>query len=173
MNDKRIQPSDESRSPSRIRTLAGVGAAVVGTATVGGLLTEPDGEWYRSLRKPSWNPPNAVFPIVWTSLYALITSAAAGTLHDLETSGRRDEARDFRRALAVNLVLNAGWSGLFFRARRPWMGAAGAGVLAASSIDLARRAGRTGRTRGAALGAYAAWTCFATVLSGAITRLNG
>ena len=173
MTDKHTDTARAQRDATpRIRTLAGVGAAVVGTAVVGGLLTEPDGEWYTSLHKPSWNPPNVVFPVVWTSLYALITASATATTHDLAASGRRDEAEAFRRALAVNLVLNAGWSGLFFRARRPWLGTVGAAALAVSSIDLARRAGRTGWTRGAALGGYAAWTTFATALSAEITRLN-
>ncbi len=174
MIDNDIRTDDDHRPEGSgwRRTLVGVGAGVVGAAAVGGLLTDPDGAWYRSLRKPSWNPPNTVFPVVWTSLYALITASSAATIHDLQASGRREEARSFQRALAVNLVLNAGWSGLFFRARRPWLGAVGAGVLAASSIDLARRAARTGWTRGAALGSYAAWTSFATALSTEITRLN-
>lgn len=37
----------------------------------------PPGDWYRSLDKPRWTPPNWMFPLVWTLLYAAIAFAAA------------------------------------------------------------------------------------------------
>ncbi|UUL77894.1 tryptophan-rich sensory protein [Pseudarthrobacter sp. Fe7] len=61
---------------------------------------------------------------------------------------------------------------LFWRSRRPWLAAAEAAVLAASSADLVRRTYRLHRTAGASLAPYAAWCGFATVLSAAIARLN-
>ena len=70
------------------------------------------------------------------------------------------------------MVLNAGWSGLFFKAHRPVLATAGAAALAASSADLARRVGATGRGKAAGIGAYAAWCGFATVLTAAIARRN-
>jgi len=116
--DEAVRLATESIDPKRWgRTLARVGAGVVVTAVAGSLLTEPNSAWYRGLRKPAWQPPAIAFPVVWTGLYALITVAATATSADLEERGRDAEAADFRRALALNLVLNAGWSGLFFRAR--------------------------------------------------------
>ena len=69
-------------------------------------------------------------------------------------------------------MLNAGWSGLFFRAHHLPLATAGAAVLAGSSVDLARRAAQAGPGKAAALGAYAAWCTFATALSAAVARRN-
>jgi len=46
---------------------------------------------------------------------------------------------EYRQKLAANLILNAGWSWLFFKYQKLGASAIGAAVLAASSADLARR----------------------------------
>ncbi len=154
------------------RNLAVIGAGVAACAAVGSLLTDPDGSWYEKLKKPSWQPPKAAFPIVWTSLYAIITVSAARTVTALEAQGRHAEASGFKRELASNLMLNAGWSGLFFRAHNLPAATAGAAALAASSAKLARRAASVGAGPALGLGLYAAWCAFATALSGAVAELN-
>ncbi len=36
----------------------------------GGFITRKEVKtWYTTLNKPSWRPPNAAFPIAWTTLY--------------------------------------------------------------------------------------------------------
>lgn len=157
----------------RSRTMAAVGGGVVACAVAGSLLSDPDGAWYVSLDKPSWQPPPAAFPAVWTTLYAVIALAGTATITELDEAGEQDAASSFRRALAANLVANAAWSGLFFRAHHPALATAGAALLAASSADLAQRAARTGPVRAAGFGAYAAWCVFATALSAEIARRNG
>lgn len=154
------------------RNLALLGAATAASALVGSLATQPKSRWYGGLDLPSWQPPKAAFPIVWTVLYADIAATSAVTLTALEREGRHDEARAFRRALAANLTLNSLWSVLFWRVRRLDVAAVEAGLLAVSSADLARRAGDGSHVRGRLLAPYAAWTGFATVLTAAIARRN-
>jgi tryptophan-rich sensory protein len=156
----------------RASTLAKTALATAATAVAGSIATEPDGGWYRRLRKPPFQPPAAVFPVVWTALYADIALAGAKALDGLADRDLPAERRRYRRALAANLVLNGAWSWLFWRARRPWLAAAECAVLAASSADLVRRTGQAAPAAGAALVPYALWCSFATVLTTAIARRN-
>jgi len=150
-------------STRRTRLLAAAGP--IAAATLGGLATEPDSRWFRSLEKPAWYPPPQAFGIVWTGLYSGIAWASGETL-------ARGAGRSFARAYAINLALNAAWTAVFFRAHRPWAAAAESAVLTVSTVDLARRAGRVSPTAAAVLVPYTAWTAFATALTVAIARRN-
>lgn len=154
------------------RTLGRVGAAVTACAVAGSLLTDPSSRWYQRLATPSWQPPPVAFPTVWTVLYTAVWVASSATIADLAEQGEDDRARRFGRALAVNLALNTAWSGVFFRAHRLPAATAVAGALAVSAADLSRRAAPVGKVKAAALGAYAGWCAFATVLSADLTRRN-
>lgn len=155
-----------------LRTIASTSAAVAATAVAGSVGTSPDSRWYRGLDKPSFQPPGWVFPIAWTALYADIAAISALSLADLAEDGRDNEWRSYATALATNLVLNAVWSQIFFRAHRLRAAQVEAAVLAISSADLVRRSARVSPEKGVALAPYAAWTAFATVLSSALAQLN-
>ncbi|MFF0492031.1 TspO/MBR family protein [Nocardia sp. NPDC004068] len=149
------------------RHLAETGAGVAAAAAVGSLAAGTGSRWYQRVRKPWFQPPRAAFPIVWTLLYGDIAVTSARAL-DRATEA---EARSLRRALAVNLVLNASWTWVFFRAHRLGAATAVAGALTASSADLARRVAAVDRS-GRALVVYPGWCAFATVLSAALWRRN-
>jgi len=138
------------------------GAAAIGSwATVRGLR-----EWYPALSKPSWNPPNAVFGPVWSALYL----AMAVAVWLVWRSGG-----DVTAAVAIfaaQLALNVAWSIVFFGMRNVtgalvvivilWVAIA-ATIIAFWSVDA---------FAGALLAPYLAWVTFASVLNGAIARLN-
>ena len=151
-------------TPTWIKTTGAVAAA----AAAGSWATDPSSAWYSTLRKPSWQPPPAAFPLVWTPLYALL--AVAGT-RALDSTTGPDRAA-LRRAYGLNLLLNAGWTVLFFRARSPEIALAEIGALNVSNLLLLRRAAAADRLAGAALAPYVAWTVFATCLNAAIVKLN-
>jgi tryptophan-rich sensory protein len=144
--------------------------AVTATAVVGSLGTDVRSVWYRSLDKPAWQPPGAAFGPAWSTLYTLIALASARSLGRLEHSKDR---RGFAAALGANLVLNASWNWLFFKARRPGWALAELVLLEASTLDLTRRAAKADTTAGAMLVPYAGWVAFAVALNAAIARRNG
>ncbi|MCA0251729.1 MAG: tryptophan-rich sensory protein [Actinobacteria bacterium] len=155
-----------------LRNAAVATGLVAAAAVAGSVATDPDGQWYAGLKKPSWQPPSAAFPVVWTTLYAGIAVTSTLVLNELERRGDDAAAAEYRRRLAVNLTLNGLWSWLFFRSRHLGAATAGAAALAASSSRLAKRAGGVRARYGWSLAPYAAWTSFATVLAGTIWSLN-
>jgi tryptophan-rich sensory protein len=157
---------------NKLLILSGCLAGVTASAVAGALATDPDGTYYRTLVKPSWQPPPPVYGIVWTPLYADIALSAGHAISTLSQQGRDAERRTLIGALAVNLALNTGWSWLFFRGHRPWLAAAECAVLTVSSADLTRRVGAVDRRAGLALAPYPAWCAFAAVLTIAIARRN-
>lgn len=160
------------RTRRGLRTLAVTGLAAFASAGLGAAATTPDTTWYRELEKPPWDPPTIAYPLVWTPLYADIALSGAAALTLLDEEGRRDEAAALRRALATNLVLNTGWSVLFWRTRRPWLAAAWCGALTLHSAGLVARVGKVDPVLGAALAPYPLWCGFATMLNTSIARRN-
>ncbi|WP_278265796.1 TspO/MBR family protein [Nocardia sp. AG03] len=154
---------------ARPRTLAVTALLAASAAGVGSLAGQgARSAWYRALRKPGYQPPAPVFPLVWTALYADIAVSSA---YAADHTTQRDRTA-YLRVLAANLAVNSAWSWIFFRAHRTGAAALTAGVLAASSADLTRRTLRVDRRAGGALVPYAVWCLFATVLSTDIWRRN-
>ncbi|MFK0045926.1 TspO/MBR family protein [Streptomyces sp. NPDC090741] len=146
--------------PRRIRPAAAAAAAA------GSVAVDPDSSWYRQLRKPAWQPPGWAFGAVWTPLYAGIAWAVGRDWN----AAPPDRRAALAGSVAANPALNAGWNGLFFKARNPAAGLAGTLALELSNAELLRRAARTDGAAGAALVPYAAWCGFATALNASLVR---
>ena len=49
----------------------------LGAGGLGAIATTPEIEgWYKSIVKPTWNPPDSVFGPVWTTLFIMMGLAA-------------------------------------------------------------------------------------------------
>jgi len=153
----------------KVRPLLVTTAAVAATAAAGRIGTDVSSRWYRELDKPSWQPPGAAFPVVWSALYALLTGAGARAL---DRAGREGRSAPYLAAYGTNLALNAGWTWSFFTAQNPRLALAEVLALEASTLDLTRRTWQLDRKAGIALLPYAAWTTFATALTAEIARRN-
>lgn len=97
---------------TNLLALLGFFAANFAVASSGAVFRP--GPWYEALRKPAWCPPNWVFAPAWSVLYVLI--AISGWLVWRE-AGLAGAAPAFT-AYALQLILNAGWSAIFFGMKR-------------------------------------------------------
>ncbi len=155
------------------KSIVGTALATAAAAVAGSVASRQGVEtWYPTLRKPRYVPPNAAFPIAWTTLYTDVAVTSAATIDRFRADGQDAKARAYIAALGANLVLNASWSWLFFKLHKLGPSVAVAGALTFSSADLARRAADADLKAGAALVPYPLWCSFATLLSTDIWRLN-
>lgn len=67
-------------------------------------------EWYATLNRPSFNPPNWIFGPVWTALYILM-GISFFLIWKQETSKERNQAI---LIFFLQLALNFAWSFIFF-----------------------------------------------------------
>ncbi|MFN7113011.1 MAG: TspO/MBR family protein [Alphaproteobacteria bacterium] len=139
-------------------------AAAIGYAT----RPEVDG-WYAALERPWFTPPNSIFPVMWTLLYAMI--AAAGfyiwRARQADAGGRQ------RLGLfAVYMALNWSWSFVFFSAGQLLIGFIWILVMNLVSVILIVKAWHPLRRAALLLIPPLLWTSFAALLSGAFWWLN-
>ena len=142
---------------------------VIAVAGLGGLVTDI-GPWYRTLKQPSWQPPDAAFGPAWSVIYLLTATAAVRVWLRTHTSGER--AR-WLAALAANGAFNVFWSWLFFKARRPDWALAEVLLLWLSIVLLIILARRHDLIAALLLVPYLLWVAFAASLNHAVVRLNG
>ena len=132
-----------------------------------GILFQP-GTWYATLAKPEWTPPNWLFPPAWTSLYVMI--AVAGWLV-WRAAGLRRAVMPFV-LYALQLVLNAAWSWLFFGLHRMDVGFFDIVALWLAILATLVAFYRVDRVAGLLLVPYLLWVSFAAALNLAIWQLN-
>jgi len=134
----------------------------------GGLLIGANnmpGDWYQSLAKPSFNPPNWVFAPVWSILYIIIGVVGARTWLTL----RRSMAM---RLWFAQLIFNFAWSPVFFGLKDPTSAVIIILGLLISVTGFIAVSWRQDRTAALLFLPYLAWVAFATTLNAAIIALN-
>lgn len=142
----------------------------LGVGYAGSLSTAPEiPTWYAGLRKPAWTPPAWVFPVVWTTLYALMAVA----LWRLWDRAQQGSARTVAlTAFGVQLALNAAWSPVFFAWHAVGIALAIIIALWCAILVTIRLAARVDRDAARLLWPYAAWVTYAITLNAGVAAMN-
>ncbi|MDZ4071182.1 MAG: TspO/MBR family protein [Sediminibacterium sp.] len=137
--------------------------------SVGGLVTVNEiPNWYATLNKPSFNPPNWLFGPVWTTLYVLM-GISVYLIWKQPVSKERNKALQL---FILQFILNFCWSFIFFGLHATgwaliemialWI------LILLSILYFAKHS----KTAAWLLVPYISWVSFALLLNAAIWKLN-
>lgn len=140
--------------------------AVAGVASIFSARAIP--VWYAELAKAPFNPPNWVFPVVWTALYALMGIAVWLVWKTRPSTCRRQSIRLF----CVQLWFNFLWSWIFFGRHQLGMAAIDLAVLWIAILLTLLNFRKVSASAAWLMVPYLAWVTFAGYLNFEIWRLN-
>jgi benzodiazapine receptor len=133
-------------------------------AAATGIIFKP-GPWYRALQKPSFTPPDWLFPVAWTTIYLLLAWAGyrLTLLPDSETA---------LALWAAQIALNTLWTPVFFGANRIVTAMVILALLWVVVAALMVSALQLDMVTGLILLPYLAWLTVAAALNFSIMRHN-
>lgn len=126
------------------------------------------GAWYAALKKPVWTPPNWMFPLVWSVLYAAMAYAAW-----LVWDASGPAAWPALSLYAAQLVANGLWSYLFFGRQRMDWALAEVALLWIMILALAALFWSHNQIAGLLILPYLTWVSVAALLNLRVVQLNG
>jgi benzodiazapine receptor len=145
-------------------------AITVITGLSGGFFSVGDiPGWYAKLNKPAWNPPNWIFPPVWTTLYVMMGIS-------LFLVWKSNVPRRVKKAaivlFSVQLILNFFWSFIFFKEHA--MGWALAEIITLWLMILITifAFGKISSLAAWLLVPYISWVSFAIILNYTFWKMN-
>lgn len=171
MNDVEVESSQSSRRSLGLQIGWLVGFLVVTflAAAIGSLFTSTSvGGWYQQLARPEWRPPDWLFGPVWTTLYGMMAMAAWLVWR----RGGWTAARVPLALWILQLLLNVGWSAIFFGMREPGLAFYEIVALWLAIAVTAASFWRWSKLATWLLVPYLAWVSFASVLNFTIWQLN-
>jgi len=134
---------------------------VVVYAVGAGRWVSTDAGWYRSLNRPSWQPPDVVFGLIWPYNFAILIVAG------LIIAGRDSRLEHFvwLASLALSVVAALLWAWLFYVPHSLQASGFALGAAALLTIPLVVIAFRASTLLGLALVPYQLWLAIATSLA--------
>ena len=166
MTDSAINPLTPGKSIGGLAfflvlcfAVSALGAAVTATSL---------DSWYQGLAKPSFNPPDWIFPPVWTTLFTFMAIAAWRVWR---LTGLRGGWLTFGVFL-LQLALILSWSAVFFGMQRIDLALGAVVLFLLAIVANAVLFARIDRLSGLLFVPYVAWVAFAMLLNASILSLN-
>ncbi|MEY4606661.1 MAG: hypothetical protein RLY45_1421 [Actinomycetota bacterium] len=117
--------------------------------------------WYRQLSRPPWQPPDAVFGIIWPYNFAALIAAGIA----VALSGSPAARTVWLVGLALSVAAALAWARLFFASHSLWPAAIALIAAAALTVPIVVAASHTRTWAGAILLPYNVWVALAASLS--------
>ena len=153
---------------SVIKLVISIGLPLAAGAIAGIFTAKAVPEWYATLNQPSFNPPNWIFGPVWTALYILM-----GISLFLVWQTPPGQQRNIAMAVfLVQLLLNFGWSFLFFYFNRIGLALAEIVVMWCAILAMIVLFYRIRPVAAWINLPYLLWVTFATILNLSYFKLN-
>jgi translocator protein len=125
--------------------------------------------WYAHLIKPSFSPPNWLFGPVWTLLY-LLMGISLYLIWKKEVKSQK--VREAIKIFAIQLVLNALWSPIFFGAKNLLLALVVIILMWVFILKTILVFGKIDKTASYLLYPYIVWVSFASILNFSVWILN-
>ena len=135
-----------------------------GAAAASGALF-PTGEWYKSLNKPKWTPPDWVFPIAWTIFYFALAFVAT----KVASLPENKYALSF---WSLHIALNTLWTPVFFGSRNLKAGMVIILLMWLATAGMIYHCFVIDRIAGIILFPYIIWVTIASALNLSLLRRN-
>lgn len=149
--------------------LALVGLVLVAAYAIGsGFWVETGSPWYRSLKRPPWQPPDFVFGLIWPYNFAVLAVAAWQVPHNLATG----QAAIWLAAFGISVAAALLWSWQFYRRRQLRVAAFWLALAALSTLPVVAVPWQVSGLLGALLVPYQLWMTVAASLSIGYARFN-
>ena len=153
---------------SRKRLALSILIPVIGGSVTGWLANRNSQEKYRKLKKPSFSPPAAVFPIAWSSLYTIMGIADYRAGMKVEKRNRSETLVPYDIQLGLNFL----WSFLFFKWELRGTALLEMTILLGTIALTAYEFNKVDRMAGVLMVPYIGWVIFALCLNYSVWKMN-
>ncbi len=157
-----------------MRSLLGFFCLIVVVQLIGNAATSTNvSDWYQTLIKPAWNPPDYVFGPVWTFLYITIMLSGWLAYNAMIKKGIHTATKCYEfKAYFAHVFASMMWSIIFFACKFPLGGFVIIVFMVGAIAANIKLFYRHNKIAGLILIPYLLWVIYALTLNAAIVVLN-
>ncbi|MGI6169845.1 MAG: TspO/MBR family protein [Christensenellales bacterium] len=151
----------------KVKHVVLIGVVVLAVAVLGSVFTDTDSAWYAGLTKADIQPPDWVFPVVWSAIYI-----CGGLSAYFLTQARGERKKLVLLLYGLSAALNPLWNYVFFQLRETATALLLLAIIWITAGIMILGARRVSSKASWLVFPYFLWTGFALVLNYTIVMLN-